>query len=76
MPDECVFDHLSLNARRFHEFHRKWHTAYFFVERDRLALEAERSARAGKRDAHWQSVAAYRFAREIERQQLETGERV
>lgn len=74
MPDECVFDHLSLNARRFHEFHRKWHTAYFHLERDRLAREAEVSAKAGKRDSHWQSVAAFRFAREIERQQLEMGE--
>jgi len=71
MPSECLFDHLSLNARRFHEFHHKWHSAYFYVERDRMAASAIESARAGKRDSHWQAVAAYRFAREIERQELE-----
>jgi hypothetical protein len=76
MPEECVFDHLSNNARRFHEFHRKWHVAYFHIERDRLAADAIQSAKAAKRDSWWQSIAAFRFAREIERQMLETGERV
>jgi hypothetical protein len=68
---ECLFDHLSDNARRFHEFHRKWHTAYFHLERDRLAALAIESIHAKKRDAHWQAVAAFKFAREIERQELE-----
>jgi hypothetical protein len=68
---EWLFDHLSDNARRFHDFHRKWHAAYFYQERDRLARDAISSARTGKRDSHWQAVAAFRFAREIERQEME-----
>jgi hypothetical protein len=76
MKPECVFDHLSDNARRFHEFHRKWSPHSFHTElfnMSKAAIESMQGSRP-KRDAHWQAVAAFRFAREIERQALETGE--
>ena len=37
------------------------------------AIESMTDAKP-KRDAHWQAVAAFKLAREIERQAMETGE--
>jgi hypothetical protein len=39
----------------------------------KLAIDSMTDARP-KRDAHWQAVAAFKLAREIERQAMETGD--
>jgi hypothetical protein len=76
MKPECIFDHLSDNARRFHECHQKWSLQSFHIELKNMADSAIESMTDSKpkRDAHWQAVAAFKLAREIERQALETGE--
>jgi hypothetical protein len=76
MPREALFDHLSDNARRFHERHTKWSLQSFHIELSnmaKLAIDSMTDAKP-KRDAHWQAVAAFKLAREIERQAMETGE--
>lgn len=71
MP-EHIFDHLSDNARRFHECHTRWHVVYFHVMRDQMAASAVESVKKRKPlDTFWQAQAAFRYAREIERQEME-----
>jgi hypothetical protein len=76
MPEQAIFDHLSDNARRFHECHTKWSLQSFHIELSnmaKLAIDSMTDAKP-KRDAHWQAVAAFKLAREIERQAMETGD--
>jgi hypothetical protein len=76
MPREAIFYHLSDNARRFAECHRKWSLQSFHIELSNMANAAIDSMTDSKpkRDAHWQAVAAFKLAREIERQAMETGD--
>jgi hypothetical protein len=73
---QAIFDHLSDNARRFHECHTKWSLQSFHIELSNMCNAAIESMtdRKPKRDAHWQAVAAFKLAREIERQAMETGD--
>lgn len=73
---QAIFDHLSDNARRFAECHTRWSLQSFHIELSnmaRLAIDSMTDSKP-KRDAHWQAVAAFKLAREIERQAMETGE--
>jgi hypothetical protein len=75
MPSEPIFYHLSDNARRFAEFHRRWSVDAFYIQLNAMTVLALESVRQGRsKDAHWQSMAAFKFAREIERQKMEIGE--
>jgi hypothetical protein len=77
MTGELIFDHLSDSARRVHEFHRRWSVDSFHIQLKAMALLAIASVDAKKPgDAYWQAVAAFRFAREIERQEMEYTQRL
>jgi hypothetical protein len=72
MTEDLIFDHLSDSARRVHSFHRRWSAEAFYIQLHAMAALAIASVQAKKpNDAYWQAQAAFRFAREIERQDME-----
>ena len=74
---EPLFDHIAPAARQFHNFHRKWSVESFDIQLKAMAVLAIASVRAKKpNDAFWQAQAAYRYAREIERQEMEYTQRI
>ena len=69
MPEDLIFDHTADSSRRFHSFHKRWSVDAFHIQRNAFAALAIASVAAKKpNDAFWQAQAAFRFAREIERQ--------
>jgi hypothetical protein len=77
MTDDLIFDHLSDSARRVHSFHRRWSVEAFYIQLHAMAALAIASVQARKpNDAYWQAQAAFRFAREIERQDMEFTQRL
>lgn len=74
---EPLFDHLSDSSRRFHSFHKRWSVESFHVQLQALAVLARASVAARRPlDAYWQAAACFKYAREIERQEMEFTERI